>query len=176
VGLSAAIAGGIMMTMISIVMLMAIPAMVNANVSTNRAYSERAQLDTEYLRTSISISSIQALPADDAVTIVVNNDGSSKLWNYQKFSLFVTYDAEVAPLQSQRLTEELAYQGIEQGVGAGQWEIDAFVNDGVDPRIMNPDESITIVGQLSYNTTAGNLSAIISTDNGVTATRSVVIS
>lgn len=176
-GLSAAIAGGIMMTMISIVLLMAIPTMVNANVSTNRAYSERAQLDTEYLRTSISISSLQASPAVDTVTITVVNDGSNKLWNYDKFSLFITYDAQVAPLQEQRLTEELVYQGITHSVDAGRWGIDEFVDDGVDPRIVNPDESFIIICKLGYNTTAtGDLSAVISTDNGVTVTRSVVIS
>ncbi|MEW6604437.1 MAG: hypothetical protein AB1351_07070 [Thermoproteota archaeon] len=177
-GLSAAIAGGIMMTMISIMLLMAIPAIVNANVSMNHAYSERVQLDTEYLRTSISISSLQASPADDTVTITVTNDGSGKLWNYQKFSLFITYDAQVSPSQEERRTEELVYQGITQSVDAGKWGIDGFVDDGVDPRIVNPDESFTIVCRLGYNITAaaGDLSAVISTDNGVTATRSVVIS
>jgi hypothetical protein len=177
VGLSAAIAGGIMMTMISIVLLMAIPTIVDANVSMNRAYSERTQLDTEYLKTSISTSSLQASPADDTVTITVANDGSSKLWNYEKFSLFIAYDAQVAPLQGERLTEELVYQGITQSVDAGEWGIDGFVNDIIDPRIVNPDESFTIICKLGYNTTtSGDLSAVISTDNGVTATRSVVIS
>jgi archaellum component FlaF (FlaF/FlaG flagellin family) len=177
VGLSSAIAGGIMMTMISIVLLMAIPTIVSTNVSMNRAYSERAQLETEYLRTSISMSSLQASPADDIVTITIANDGSSKLWNYQKFSLFITYDAQVAPLQEERRTEVLVYQGITQDVDAGRWGIDAFVSDGVDPQIVNPDESFTIVCRLGYNTTAiGDLSAVISTDNGMTTTKSVVIS
>lgn len=175
-GLSTAITGGIMMTMISIVLLMAIPTIVDANVSMNRAYSERALIDTEYLRTSISISSLQASPADDTVTITIVNNGSVKLWNYQKFSLFITYDAQMAPLQEERRTEEVIYQGITQSVEAGRWGIDEFINDMVDPKIVNPDESFTIICRLDYNTTAtGNISAVISTDNGVTATKSVVI-
>jgi archaellum component FlaF (FlaF/FlaG flagellin family) len=176
-GLSAAIAGGIIMVMIVAVLLMAIPAVLNANVSMNRAYSERAQLDTEYLRTSIKISSLQALPANDTVIITINNGGSNKLWNYAKFSVFITYDGQLTPVQSQRMTEKLTYQGITQDVSAGRWGITGFTDDGIDPQIMNPDESITILCRIGYNTTStGDLSAVISTDNGVTATKSVVIS
>jgi flagellar protein FlaF len=176
-GLSAAISGGIMMTMIIVVLIMAIPTVVNANVTTSRAYSERAQLDNEYMKTSLQITDSQALPNTNVVDVTINNDGLSKLWNYEKFNVLVTYDYLPAPLGSkQRITENLEYAGITQTAPAGTWAITGFIDDNVDPQILNPEESITIRGRLSHNIALSVelVSVTISTDNGVIVSDTVI--
>ncbi|AFU57953.1 putative flagellar protein FlaF [Candidatus Nitrososphaera gargensis Ga9.2] len=178
-GFSAAISGGIMMTMIIVVLIMAIPAVINANITTSRAYSERAQLDSEYIKTSIQITDLQALPDTDIVNVTLSNDGSSKLWNYQKFNVLVTYDYIPDPLASpQRITENLDYAGITQIVSAaGSWSITGFIDDNIDPQILNPEESLTIRGRLNHDIaiSAELVAVTISTDNGVIVSKAVIL-
>jgi len=177
-GLSSALTGGIMMTMIVIVLIMAIPAIVSANISTNRAYSERAQLDNGLSKTSINIDSIQTTALNNTVIVNLSNAGSNKLWNYDKFNLIVTYDSTTG-LTAQRNTESLNYAGIisNASIPVGSWGITKFTNDGLDPQILNPNESIEITCKLNDNTALdGFLAVILSTDNGAITSNSVVIS
>lgn len=177
-GLSSALTGGIMMTMIVIILVMAIPAVINANVLTNRAYSERAQLDNGLSKTSVNIDSIQTTPLSNVVTIVVSNSGSSKLWNYAKFNVIISYNSTNG-ISIQKKTESLSYAGItsSSNISAGSWVITGFTNDGIDPQILNPNESIEITCKLTDNTAlSGFLTVILSTDNGASTSKSVAIS
>lgn len=177
-GLSAALTGGIMMTMIVIILIMAIPAVINANVSMNRAYSERALLDDVLSKTSIKLDSLSALPLSNVVTIAATNDGSSKLWNYEKFNILVTYNSTNG-ITSGKITETLDYAGITTAanIPAGSWGITKFTGDGMDPQILNPNESLEITCKLSNNIALqGFLTVILSTDNGMTTSKSGVIS
>lgn len=175
-GLSAALTGGIIMMMLVIVVAMSIPTILGMNSAMSRASSQQKELEDSIVKTSIGISSVQASAQSDSVTLTLENDGLTKLWNYQKFSVIIAYDAEVAPSVSERRTEQLTYAGISNSVPAGYWGIGQFNNDLADPRIVNTGESIDIACTLAYNASStGTVTATVSTDNGVVASRSVAI-
>jgi hypothetical protein len=110
------------------------------------------------------------------MSFTLDNTGSAKIWNYQKFTVIVTYNAEVTPLTSVRKTETLAYQGITQSPSQGFWSISQFNNDFTDPQIINPGESANIECHLSQLLfTSGNVTAIVSTDSGAQTSASGVI-
>jgi hypothetical protein len=157
------------MMMMVIVMMMAIPPIIDANVTASRAYSEKARLDSELLKTSIRVSSAQAFPISQSIDLTLENDGNTKLWNFEKFTLLATYDRDAGG-NPERVTEILSYAGVTGSPAAGQWGITGFVQDGIDPQILNPDESITVVCALSdamYVT--GSFAVVVATDNGVSA-------
>jgi hypothetical protein len=157
------------MMMMVIVLMMAIPPIIDANVTASRAYSEKARLDSEAAKTSIKVSSVQAQPVSQTISLTLENDGNVKLWNFEKFTMLATYDRDVGG-NSERVTEVLSYSGVNGSPGAGQWGISGFVQDVIDPQILNPDESVTIVCVLSdamYVT--GTFAVVVATDNGVSA-------
>jgi hypothetical protein len=171
-GLSSAISGGIVMMMMVIVLVMAIPPVINANMASSRAYSERTQLDGEMARTSIRINSTQSLPPSQSISLTLENDGNVKLWNFDKFTILVTYDYEPSPGQSETVTEALSYGGMTDSPAAGQWGISGFVEDGLDPQILNPEESMIIICKLSNDLyVTGSFTTVIATDNGVSSAR-----
>ena len=159
--------------MIAIVMGMAIPAILAANASMSTATSQRLQIDDVQSKSSVSISSIQAPPLGNQISFVINNTGSIKLWDYQKFSVLVTYDA----LGGSRKTEEVAYQGISPAPSQGFWSISQFNNDYADPQIINPGESAKIVCHVSSPLlgAGGTVTVALSTDAGVVTSRSGAI-
>ncbi|MEO9320501.1 MAG: hypothetical protein ABI361_07495 [Nitrososphaera sp.] len=176
-GLGAALAGGIVMMMIAIVMGMAIPAILGANTSMSSAVSERQQLDDALSKSSVTITSLRAPALSSTATFTLNNTGSTKLWNYQKFIVIVTYDAQVAPLVSVKKTEELTYQGITNTTSPGYWSISGFNNDYVDPQIINPNESANFTCRLDDPLfPTGTMTAVVSTDAGASTSRSGAIS
>jgi hypothetical protein len=157
------------MMMMVIVLMMAVPPIINANVTASRAYSEKARLDSEVAKTSIRVSSAEAFPVSQSINLTLENDGNIKLWNYEKFTLIATYDSDDGD-NSERVTEVLSYAGATGSPGAGQWGISGFVQDGIDPQILNPDESITIVCSLdSPMFITGSFAVVVATDNGVSA-------
>src|ERR1044071_6246127 len=128
------------MMMMVIVLMMAIPPIINANVTTSRAYSEKSQMDSEVAKTSVQVSSAEALAASQSITLTLENDGNVKLWNYEKFTILATYDRDYNG-NADRVTELLSYAGVTGSPGAGQWGISAFNQDLIDPQILNPDEA-----------------------------------
>ena len=103
------------------------------------------------------------------VNFTLHNNGTEKLWNYEKFNVLITYDD--GPSMT---TEELTYSGDCLGgvPSVGNWCIQTITSDVLDPGILNDGESASIRTQVNQNLGTDNAIAIVTTDNGVTATRS----
>ncbi|HXG05961.1 MAG TPA: hypothetical protein VNI77_01375 [Nitrososphaera sp.] len=174
-GLSIAISGIIvLMTLVNLMMTIFALASATSN-STTRILSDRSSIENLSLNTITRIESIQAVANDAQVLIVLNNTGSTKLWSYDNFDVIVTYDANMTGTKV-RVTEELTYAGITNTIPPGKWGITQFMGDLLDPQIVNPSEKVelkcTLLNVIYPN---GVLSAIVSTDAGAVATKSVVV-
>ncbi len=137
----------------------------------NDAIVNSAKINSQINNTSIRISNI-ALDTDDRkhITITLNNDGKSKLFNYTYFDLIVTYDADINGNMT-RVTEQLRYN--DSSLLEGQWTI-SIQNDIVDPKILNPNEVAIIDAMLSNDVASnGRIIVTISTDNGSIATLAI---
>ena len=68
---------------------------------------EKSRTNNEaILNTHIEISNLTASIASDRVTFNLDNSGIQKLWDFKKFDLFITYDADIDGTPT-RVTEKL---------------------------------------------------------------------
>lgn len=167
-GLSVAIAGGIIMFALVYILLM-LPGVVDQTASVTKASSEIADIENSILKTNIAMSSLTATAPSTKINFTLTNSGTEKLWNYDKFSLIITY-----PIAGNtNKTESLTYQnGACNTPSAGRWCIASITGDVMDPNILNTDEVLN--GRATASTAlaaSGTAYAIISTDKGITATR-----
>ena len=167
-GLSVAIAGGIVMFALVYILLM-LPGVVDQTTSIAKASSEISGIENSILKTNIAMSSLDATAASTTIDFTIINSGTEKLWNYEKFSLIITY-----PISgSTNKTESFAYQGGACGTpSAGRWCITSISGDTIDPRILNTNEILNGRATSSITLDAGGTAyATISTDKGITSTR-----
>ena len=167
-GLSVAIAGGIVMFALVYILLM-LPGVVDQTTSVTKASSEISGIENSILKTNIAMSSLDATAASTTIDFTVTSSGTEKLWNYEKFSLIITY-----PISgSTNKTESFTYQsGSCVTPSAGKWCITSISSDAIDPRILNTNEILN--GRATSSTTldaGGTAYVTISTDKGITATR-----
>ncbi len=163
--------------MLVIVLGMAAPAVMGQHEAITAAETQRQNLDEIQIKTSMSITNLQAPAQNTTMSFTLENTGSTKLWNYQKFTVLVQYNGQVAPLVSQPETEQLVYRGLGTSPPAGAWSIGQFINDHVDPQIVNPGESAVLYCHLSTPLyTSGNVTVVVATDSGAQTTGSGVIS
>jgi hypothetical protein len=98
----------------------------------------------------------------------ITSSGTEKLWNYEKFNLIITY-----PIAGNtNKTQSFTYQSGACGTpAAGKWCITSISGDSFDPNILNTNEVLN--GRATSSTTlgVGTAYATISTDTGVTASR-----
>lgn len=166
-GLSVAIAGGIVMFSLVYILLM-LPGVVDQTTSITKASSEIADVENSILKTNIAMSAFSATSGSSTMDFTITSTGTEKLWNYDKFSLIITY-----PIAGNtNKTESFTYQsGACASPPAGKWCIVSTTGDNIDPNILNTDEALN--GRATSSTTldSGTAYATISTNNGVTATR-----
>lgn len=172
-GLSIVIAGGIMLfTMVQLMMI--IPNLLDYTNATNTATLEMSKIENSISDTEVRIIGLTAFAGSDQIDITLANNGTTKLWNYDKFNLILTYDSDVLGIKTRR-TELLTYHQT-CVIISGEWCINQFVNDLQDPRILNEDEALKITGKLQYPIYPnGLLISSISTDNGVVSNESRVV-
>lgn len=106
-GLSIAISGAIVMVTI-IFVLFAIPNIVNNIFSIGDASLKASDLRESISQTSTQIMSLSASSGSDIVQFSLANNGTEKLWDYEKFTLLITYDADIGGVKT-RVTEEFSY-------------------------------------------------------------------
>jgi hypothetical protein len=111
VGLSIAFAGGI----VSIAMF---AILLNYNFITDSIYdaslsrSEFAKIDDSILKTSIDIKYQNASSGNSFVSLSLAENGTEKLWKFNKFTVLVTYDADIGGV-STSTTEQLSYNSAQ---------------------------------------------------------------
>ncbi len=63
-------------------------------------------------KTEMKINSANASSGSAIVTFSLLNDGLEKLWNYDEFELFITYDADTGGPAPTKLTEQFSFSTI----------------------------------------------------------------
>ncbi len=106
-GLSIAIAGAIVMLTI-IFVLFAIPNVVTNIFSIGDSSLKASDLRESISQTSTQIMSLSASSGSDIVQFSLANNGTEKLWDYDKFTLLITYDADIGGVET-KVTEEFSY-------------------------------------------------------------------
>ena len=168
-GLSIAISGGIIMIGMTY-LLFSLFGITNNIVKVSDSSFEKIDLENEIKKTSISIISITTSGTSSSFSFNVQNDDLQKLWEFDKFDVIVTYDSDFTTY-----TEYLIYQSSCPAI-TDTWCINTFNSDVVDPEILNQYENMQIYANVA-NSLKNNSTLIvtISTQNGVVATRTVVV-
>lgn len=132
-GLSVAIAGGIVCA--TLIGVLAIVFSVTSQVhEVNSARSKSAELDADLAHTDFDFSYLYAQSGSDRVSFTLQNTGGEKLWNYDKFSVIVTYNASIAGVPT-LTSERLSYNSAQSFAGGG-------VSSG-STQYARPDQDIT---------------------------------
>ena len=168
-GLSVAIAGGIVMVTIMVVML-SIPNMVSTIFSIGEVNSISSKVDDSVSKTDIIVDSILTKVGSPRVNFTLNNQGSTTLWDFNKFNVLVEYTGAISGKRTEQLSLWPANPNGEC-LGAipptGQWCIQSISGDVANPKLLNSNEKASIRTRLNEN--LANSVAIVTagTDNGV---------
>ena len=168
-GLSIAISGGIIM--FGITYLMFSLGGVTDNISSMSDSSiKMTDFENKRIKTEINIDSITTSGTSPQFSFDVTNTGLEKLWEFEKFDVIVTYDNS-----GTTYTEVMTFSSSCPPTD-GEWCIDSFSNDVIDPEILNTGETMTIDTEVSNNLQNNrDLIVVISTQNGIVATATVVV-
>ncbi len=164
-GLSIAISGAIILSVLMIV-LMTITGFVGNMFTIGDASIQMSELDKAISQTDISLDALEALSGSAKVNFTLNNDDTEKLWNFDDFNVLIEYDNAGGTV-----VEELSFNGDCSGIApsAGNWCIETIGADILDEDIINDGESADIWTQVSQNLISANALVTVSTDNGVVA-------
>jgi len=164
-GLSVAIAGAIVLSVIMLVM-MTLTGFVGTMFTIGDASTQISEVENTIDKTDISLETLFAQSGLPTVNFTLNNDDQEKLWNFEKFNVIVEYEGG-----SGQLFEELTFSGDCLGVSpsAGNWCIEGISGDFLDKGILNEGESAEVFTQVSQNLVNQNARVTVSTDNGVVA-------
>ncbi len=166
-GLSIVISGSIM-----ILTFLITSFIIFNNINNIRSINDaiNTKFDNNVITGYLKISSIHS--SNDILIITLSNNGTTKFWDFEKFDLIVTYDANISN-SNVRVTEYLKYSNT---LTNGKWVILYINNDVLDPRILNPHEDAIINAKLTYNIYPHGMVIVnIASNNGVVASRGVII-
>lgn len=120
-GLSIAIAGGIACATV-ILVLSILFSMTSQIYDINSARSQSSEIESALIHTDTGIDYFYAQSGSDRASLTIQNIGTEKLWNYDKFSVIVTYNASISGspvLTSERLSYNSAQSFGGSGVSSG---------------------------------------------------------
>jgi len=164
-GLSVAIAGAIVLSVLMFV-LMTMNGLTGNIFSIGDASTQISEVENTIDKTDISLETLFAQSGFATVNFTLNNDDQEKLWNFEKFNVIVEYEAGSGPL-----LEALTFSGDCLGVSPspGNWCIEGISGDFLDEGILNEGENAEIFTQVSNPLVNQNVRVTVSTDNGVVA-------
>jgi len=163
-GLSVAIAGAIILSVLMLVM-MSMTGLVGNIFSIGSVTTQVSDLENTIDNTDISLETLFA-STTPRVNFTLNNDDTEKLWNFDEFNVLIEYESA-----SGDELEELSYGDDCQGTvpSVGEWCIEGIAGDFLDAGILNEGESAEVWTQVSQNLVSGNARVTVSTDNGEVA-------
>lgn len=172
-GLSIAIAGGIMAFALMYV-ITSFGIVSDNSMKVSYASSSRLNIDDSSSKTNINVVSIDGA-SSNIVNFTITNNGNTKLWNYDKFTVIVTYDANISGSKITK-TDQLTYEKTCTSTQR-KWCNLQFINDLQDPGILNSGESLQIKSKLLNSVYSTNklVRVVIATDNGVISSKSVIL-
>lgn len=159
------ISGGIVLFAL-VYILLTMPGVVNQTVLITKASTDISTVEDSILRTNIEIDSLSAVSGSTAINFTVNNSGAEKLWDFEKFTLIITYT-----YSSGTMTESLSYGGTCSSPSSGVWCATSITNDNVEPNILNTDETLNVRTNVTQTPVSGTVNVALSTDNGIVASR-----
>ena len=162
-GLSVVVGGAI--TLFALVyVLLAVPGIVTQTSTITKASTDISEVENSQLRTKILMDSLSASSGSSEIDFTVSNSGTEKLWDFEKFSLIITYQ-----YASGTKTEALSYAGFCSSPSSGTWCVSSISSDNVEPNILNSDEVLNVHSSVSQTLSSGTVSATFLTDNGIVA-------
>jgi len=109
-GLSIAISGGIITVVF--VFIMGIIFLISYQINTeSTASSEIFDVNDSILKTGLQIQYVNTSSGTDIINFDLVNVKNEKLWDYDKFDLLVTYDADISGTKT-RVTEQFTFNDI----------------------------------------------------------------
>jgi len=164
-GLSIAISGAIILSVLMIV-LMTITGFVGNMFTIGDTSIQVSKLENTIDKTDISLDALEASVTSPYVNFTLNNDDIEKLWNFEHFNVLIEYDNAAGTV-----VEELSFNGDCSGISpsAGNWCIETIGADILDEDIINEGESADVWTQVSLDLSSANALVTVSTDNGVVA-------
>jgi len=141
-GLSVAISGGIILSVMLLV-FMTLPDLMEKFVSIGETSSKTSDLEDKILKTDTKVQELLAFSGSKVVNFDLLNEGNEKLWDYDKFNVIITYDAYTGGANPTRLTEHFTYNST------GAFD-SSIVNGTADFRIQR---GISIIPAGSFSTT-----------------------
>ncbi len=165
-GLSVAISGGIVLFVVVYVLLM-IPSIVSQTVSITKASSDISTVENSILKTEVGIRDISALAGSDMINFTLKNSGTEKLWNFEKFNVIVSYSSVAG-----QKTELLKHSGACPAPlfpAKKQWCMESIVGDYIEPKILNTNETMSVLSKVNQPVAPGTVDIAVSTDNGIVA-------
>jgi len=105
-GLSIIVSGAIVMIAL-VSVLFAMPNVIDTFVSVSDTSSQATEFDTEIIQTDVDLDSLFVVSGLPTVNFTLVNDEAEKLWNFDDFDVFVTYDG----VSGDSKTEVLSYEG-----------------------------------------------------------------
>jgi len=164
-GLSIAISGAIILSVLMIV-LMTITGFVGNMFTIGDVSSQIFEVENTIAKTDISLDALEASAGSPYVNFTLNNDDIEKLWNFEHFNVLIEYDNAAGTV-----VEELSFNGDCSGISppAGNWCIETIGADILDEGIINDGESADVWTRVSLDLSSANALVTVSTDNGVVA-------
>ncbi len=134
-GLSIVVSGAVISIAIMSV-LFAMPNVVDSIINVSEVSTQASEFVEQISNTQIDLSSINANATENDLLFYLSNNGTEKLWNYEDFTVIVTYHTDIGGVPTQ-VTElfnynaSVAFSGAEgtpsvsilrpQGVASGGW-------------------------------------------------------
>lgn len=159
-----------MFTLISILFLL--PGLTDKTASITAASSEMSKVENSILKTSISQTALSN-SAGNIATFSLQNTGTEKLWDFDKFSLILNYTDSPPTGRATLLIRDTNCPA--GNPSSNKWCVVSISSDTVDTNILNTNEVLNGKINVSPSVSAGTMTLVISTDNGVTATRTVSV-
>jgi hypothetical protein len=184
-GLSIATAAGIALFALLYVSATSLQSLLSVTEDTSSAAGRAATADRERQAMSISVTGLQLdMVGKKTIAISLANTGTAgRLYDFRHFDVILKYRATGANSTSTlgpAIIEVPVYLqgqgGGPQALPAGMWTIDRVSPDSVNPGMIDPGETATLITAATYEVYTGQggyVEVTVSTDSGAVATRYV---
>jgi len=168
-GLSNAMSGGIILFGLMYV-IFTFTSITDVTIGLNDVLFERSILDDKRAKTSIDVTILTEPTVGNIFSFTVENTNLEKLYDYDKFNVIVTYT-----VSSVTYVESLVYITTCPPM-IGEWCINYFTDDNVEPGILNEDEFFNSLARISNTLEVDSTVNIkIVTPNGVSSVTNTIV-
>ncbi len=153
-------------------LLMTLPGVLDKASIIQEATTEKSNLENTISKTFVESSSLQATLGSDVISFTFTNIGTEKLWDFEEFDLFITYQ----DMPTDKKTESPTYAGVCSGDPVvGTWCSDPISFDIQDPGILNQYEDFNVRATVNDVLATGIVIVNFSTDKGILTSISTTV-